>query len=55
MPLGQWKDILVYASACGAACCSGIGTTASVSAHNVDRLLRRHGAALARRIAVSRA
>jgi sugar/nucleoside kinase (ribokinase family) len=50
----DWEDILVYASACGAACCAGIGTTASVSAGNAERLVRRHGRALARRITVSR-
>lgn len=55
LSVGEWRAILVYASACGAACCSGIGTTASVSAQNVDLLLRRHGRSLAGRIAVSRA
>lgn len=48
----DWKDILVYASACGAVCCSGIGTTASVSAENAERLVRRHGRALSRDITV---
>jgi sugar/nucleoside kinase (ribokinase family) len=49
----SWKDILVFASACGAACCAGIGTTAAVSAENAARLVRRHGRALSRRITVA--
>jgi sugar/nucleoside kinase (ribokinase family) len=53
LPLEEWKDILIYASACGAACCTGLGTTASVSAAKAERLVRRHGGALARRIIVT--
>jgi ribokinase len=55
LPLAEWKDILVYASACGAACCQGIGTTAAVTARNVGRLVKRHGRALARAITVAKA
>ncbi len=46
------KNILVYASACGAACCGGVGTTAAVSAERAERLVRRHGRALSRAIRV---
>jgi sugar/nucleoside kinase (ribokinase family) len=38
-PLDAWRDMLTYASACGAVCCTGIGTTTSVSASSVSRLL----------------
>lgn len=51
----EWKDILVYASACGAACCRGIGTTAAVTSGSVERLVRHHGRGLARAIGVERA
>jgi ribokinase len=47
-----WKGALVYASACGAACCTGIGTTASVTAANVERLMRRQGRAVLQAITV---
>ncbi len=52
LSVGEWKDILVYASACGAACCQGIGTTAAVTAENAARLVKRHGRALAEAIRV---
>jgi len=52
LAVADWKDILVYASACGAACCGGVGTTAAVSAENAERLVRRHGRALSRAIRV---
>lgn len=55
LSIGEWKDILVYASACGAACCRGVGTTSAVTAHNVETLIRRHGRALARSIIVVKA
>ena len=53
LTIDDWKNILVYASACGAACCSGVGTTAAVSAERASRLLRLHGRAVARGITVS--
>jgi sugar/nucleoside kinase (ribokinase family) len=53
LSVADWKDILVYASACGAVCCAGIGTTASVSAASAGRLVRRLGPSLSRRITVS--
>ncbi len=49
----DWKNILVYASACGAACCAGVGTTAAVSAESASRLVRLHGRAVARGITVT--
>jgi len=45
---GDWLDILFYASACGAVCTTGIGTTAAVDAKKVEDLVRRQGQALAR-------
>lgn len=50
---GDWKDILVYASACGAACCLGVGTTAAVSGENAGRLVRRQGRAVARGVRIT--
>jgi sugar/nucleoside kinase (ribokinase family) len=44
----DWKDILLYASACGAVCATGVGTTTAVSTPKVEALVRRQGAALAR-------
>jgi sugar/nucleoside kinase (ribokinase family) len=44
----DWKDVLLYASACGAACATGIGTTAAVTARKVETLVHRQGASLAR-------
>ncbi|MGA2531625.1 MAG: hypothetical protein ABSG19_01170, partial [Candidatus Aminicenantales bacterium] len=52
LTLEDGKDILVYASACGAACCAGVGTTAAVSAESASRLVRLHGRAVARGITV---
>lgn len=54
LSVGEWKDILVYASACGAACCQGIGTTAAVTAENAGRLVKRHGRALARATSITK-
>ncbi len=44
----DWRDVLLFASACGAVCCKGIGTTTSVEKGGVDRLIRRKGQALVR-------
>lgn len=52
LSVGEWKDILVFASACGAACCLGVGTAAAVSAENAGRLVRRQGRTVARGIKV---
>ena len=53
LTLEDWKNILVYASACGAACCAGVGTTAAVSADSASCLVRLHGRAVARGITVT--
>jgi sugar/nucleoside kinase (ribokinase family) len=52
--LGDWLDILLYASACGAVCTTGIGTTAAVSADKVRALIVRHGRAFARSSVITR-
>jgi sugar/nucleoside kinase (ribokinase family) len=44
----DWLDILCYASACGAICTTGIGTTTAVDAKKVEDLLRRQGRSLSR-------
>jgi fructokinase len=43
MDLKHWKEILLYASACGAACCTAIGATASVKPKYVEKLIRQEG------------
>jgi sugar/nucleoside kinase (ribokinase family) len=40
----DWKDILLYASACGAVCATGVGTTTAVDRRKVEDLLRRQAA-----------
>lgn len=37
----DWRDILIYASACGAVCATGIGTTTAVDSGKVEALVRR--------------
>ena len=49
---GDWTGALLYASACGAACATGVGTTAAVDAGKVEGLLRKQGGALGRAAAV---
>jgi fructokinase len=44
----DWLDILFYASACGAICTTGIGTTTAVDAKKVEDLVRRQGRSLSR-------
>jgi sugar/nucleoside kinase (ribokinase family) len=48
----DWRDILLYASACGAVCTTGIGTTTAVVAKKVEDLVRRQGRALSRAAAI---
>ena len=48
IPAAEWLGILVYASACGAVCTTGIGTTTAVDRKKVEALVGRHGGALAR-------
>lgn len=50
----DWLEILLFASACGAVCATGIGTTTAVSAEKVRALVGRQGRALARDSVVSR-
>lgn len=44
----DWRAILLYASACGAVCATGIGTTAAVQAAKVAALIKRQGGRLAK-------
>ena len=43
----DWRDILIYASACGAVCTTGVGTTTAVDSGKVEALVRRQGGGLA--------
>ncbi len=44
----DWRGILLYASACGAVCTTGVGTTTAVVSGQVEALIRRQGGALLR-------
>lgn len=44
---GDWVDILLYASACGAVCATGIGTTTALDRGRVEALVRRKGRSFA--------
>ncbi len=48
IPAAEWLEILVYASACGAVCTMGIGTTTAVDKAKIEALVRRQSRALAR-------
>lgn len=39
----NWKEFLLYASACGAACCTAIGATTSVKPTYIEKILREQG------------
>jgi sugar/nucleoside kinase (ribokinase family) len=49
----EWLDILVHASACGAVCATGVGTTTAVDKAKAEALVRRQGRALIRSAVVS--
>jgi sugar/nucleoside kinase (ribokinase family) len=51
LTVGEWTRILVYASACGAVCTTGVGTTTAVRARDVAALAKTQGPALVREIA----
>ncbi|MEN6560358.1 MAG: carbohydrate kinase family protein [Acidobacteriota bacterium] len=53
LPAAEWKDILLYASACGAVCATGVGTTTAVDAGKVEALIARQGGRVARAASVS--
>ena len=44
----HWKKMLMYGSACGAACCKAVGTTTSVRPEYIERLLREQGREISR-------
>jgi ribokinase len=52
---GDWTSALLYASACGAVCATGIGTTTAVDGAKVEALLRRQGRGVARSVRVEEA
>jgi ribokinase len=45
----DWQDILIYASACGAVCATGVGTTTAVDSRKVAALIKRQAADWPRR------
>ena len=48
LTVGEWTKILVYASACGAVCTTGVGTTTAVHGPEVAALVKTRGSALLR-------
>jgi sugar/nucleoside kinase (ribokinase family) len=46
----EWAGILLYASACGAICATGVGTTTAVRSREVNALLEKEGQGLAGRM-----
>ncbi|MBM3306010.1 MAG: hypothetical protein FJY79_08740, partial [Candidatus Aminicenantes bacterium] len=48
----EWLEILVHASACGAVCTTGFGTTTAVDKTKAEALVGRKGGALARSAAI---
>jgi sugar/nucleoside kinase (ribokinase family) len=53
LTMEDWKGILLYASACGAVCATGIGTTTAVRSRAVDVLIKRQGTRLAEATTIS--
>lgn len=51
--LQRWLEAVVYASACGAVCTTGVGTTTAVDGRRVAALIKRQGKAVARAARVS--
>jgi len=43
LDIRKWSQILMYGSACGAACCKGVGTTTSVKPENIRPLIEKEG------------
>jgi sugar/nucleoside kinase (ribokinase family) len=48
----DWTEALLYASACGAVCTTGVGTTTAVDGRKVEALIRRQGRRLLRAVTV---
>lgn len=44
----HWRELLMYGSACGAACCKAVGTTTSVKPEYIDTLLKEQGREISR-------
>jgi sugar/nucleoside kinase (ribokinase family) len=51
----DWADFLLYASACGAVCATGVGTTTAVDSAKVKALLERQGRRLAKAASIAAA
>ncbi|HMA46024.1 MAG TPA: carbohydrate kinase family protein, partial [Frankiaceae bacterium] len=43
LTVAEWSGILIYASACGAVCTTGVGTTTAVRSRDVEALAGRRG------------
>lgn len=51
----DWADVLLYASACGAVCTTGVGTTTAVDSAKVKALLERQGRRMAKAVSIAAA
>jgi sugar/nucleoside kinase (ribokinase family) len=54
MSTEDWKESLLYASACGAACCTDVGTTTSVRPSCINTMLQKQGKTILRTTKISR-
>jgi sugar/nucleoside kinase (ribokinase family) len=55
LSVAEWRDILLYASACGAVCTTGVGTTTAVDSRKVEALVKKQGGAFSRAATVAAA
>jgi ribokinase len=53
LSVAEWGEILLYASACGAVCTTGVGTATTVTGRAVEALLAAQGRRAAARLSVS--
>jgi len=52
LALNHWKEILTYASACGAACCTALGTTTAVKPPIIHEMMREQSERFTSKIAI---
>ncbi len=54
LTIDHWKEILLYASACGAACCTASGTTTAVKQSIIQRILHEQAETFHKKISILR-
>jgi sugar/nucleoside kinase (ribokinase family) len=50
LDIRKWLRVLMYASACGAACCKGVGTTASAVPKYIRPLIEEEGEQILKKV-----